>query len=302
MAVLSVKELHQRRRSSIKNGKRTHVRVFLVTCDDIHDGTAVALVADDGTNRVPFYGEAYPGIPSCVCGSIDADPVQNSGVHFEVTCEYTDGDLEAIAEHPLDRPADISWGATEGTEPYFYDHSNPPKPSATSSGESFEQLLERECGEMCIQYINNIPDFDANEADTYKHTTNAETIYIDGTGYAPGTLKLSPIQCQKMSEVWQGSEVTYYRRTCSIKTRRAGWKDKPLDLSLSEAIEQTEVINGVQTLVKKLKPILDKSGTPVRKPYPLDGAGRAKPSATDPPVELERKPYEQKSWIALGFE
>src|SRR5439155_69663 len=119
---------------------------------------------------------------------------------------------------------------SEGTEPYFLDKSVPPKPCTTSAGDPFEQFMERERGELSITYTVNVADWDANDAETYSHTVNAETIFIDGTGYAPGTLKLSPLQAQKVAEVWQGSEVVYYRRTANIKARRDGWRDKPLDV------------------------------------------------------------------------
>jgi hypothetical protein len=303
MAVLRVKELHQRRRSTIRDGKLVHLRVWLAVTDDIHDGTAVALVADDGTNRIPFYKEQYPGRPTCLVSSIEANPVQKSGKHFEVQVEYTDTDLEAIPVHPLEREPDISVGASEGTAPYFMDCSDPPKPVTTSTGEAFDQFFERETGELTITYTSNAADFNMNEMETYSHTVNLDAVILDYTNvFAPGTLKLSPITAAKTTETWMGSEVTYYKRTCILKARRQGWRDKPLDVSLNETVEEQDIINGSTLIVKKLKPILDKSGAPVRKPYPLDGAGKRKPSATDKAAELDFKPYTEKPFGPLNFE
>ncbi len=300
MAVVSVKEQHQRRRSTLRDGKLIHLRTWLVVTSDIRDGTAAALVADDGTNRVPFYREPYPGRPTCLVSSIEANPVQNSGRHFEVQVEYTDGDIEAFPLHPLERAADISWGASEGTEPYFIDQSDPPKPVANSAGDSFDQFMERENGQMVITYAVNVPDHDANDAETYSHTVNQDIVVLDGTVFGPGTLKLSPIQAQKMSEVWMGETVEFYKRTYTLKARRDGWKDKPLDIGLNEIVQELD--SDTNTLVNRIKPILDRSGSQLRKPHPLNGAGKRKPSATDKPAVLEFAPYKTKSWAPLSFE
>src|SRR5882672_11321614 len=111
--VVSVKELHQRRRSSYRDGKAAHTQAFLVTTDDIRDGTAVAVDATDGITTIPGPGYFYGGVPF---SGKDAQPLQDSGNHFEVTVEYSDnatGDQSDV--HPLDRPPEVSWSNTEGT-------------------------------------------------------------------------------------------------------------------------------------------------------------------------------------------
>ncbi len=41
MAVVSVKEQHQPPRGSYRDGRETHVRAFIVKCDNATDGTRV---------------------------------------------------------------------------------------------------------------------------------------------------------------------------------------------------------------------------------------------------------------------
>ena len=298
MAVISVNEKHDRRRSSYRDGRKVHVRVFLVTTDDINDGTAVAMSADDGTTRVPHYGQSYPGEPGMTVASIEADPWQGSGTHFEVVVEYTSGEFIGPPGNPLDRPPEITWGNTEATAPYFIDRSNPPKPVVNSAGDPFDQFLEREEGEMVITITINEETHDAADADTYSHTINPGPVLIDATTFAAKTLKLSPIQATKVTErVEENGAVqtfTYYRRTYTLKARRQGWDDKPLDVGTNEKVG--DLANGF-----KLRPIVDGTNLPVKRPYPLNGEGRRKPNPTDTPAELEFRPYELKDWAGLKF-
>jgi hypothetical protein len=304
MAVVSVKEQHQRRRSSYRDGRAAHTRVFLVITDDITDGTAVAINATDGTTTVPGPADSYGGV---AFSGKDAQPVQDSGNHFEVTVEFSerDPDDQQNDVHPLDRPWEVSWSSNDSTAPYFMDKSPVPKPVVNTAGDAFDQFLERETGSMVITVTRNEEYHDAAEADTYSHTSNAEGITIDGTFYPTGTLKLSPIHASKHVEkvTINGFEefVTYYRKTYTFKAQREGWKDRPLDVGTNEIKEVIESISGTPTLVKKLRPITDSQGLIVKKPWPLDGTGKKKLNPTDPAEELEFTPFTEKSWAALLF-
>src|SRR6267142_1375196 len=221
--VVSVHEMHQRRRSSHRDGKVSHTRAFVVTTSDITDGTAVAIDATDGITSIPGPGYFYGGVPF---SGKDAQPLQDSGNHFEVTVEYSDDASGTQSDiHPLDRPPEVSWSNTEGTEPYFIDESAPAKPVVNSAGDAFEQFLEREtAGQIVITVTRNEDFHDAALADEYSHTVNTDAITIDGTIFPPGTLKLSPIQASKHVEKVRLSGVeefvTYYRKTYTFKARR----------------------------------------------------------------------------------
>lgn len=303
MAVKSVKERAERRRSSFREGQTVHSRVYLVECTDAADGTAVALNADDGVTRVPGPRDSFHGVPF---SGKDADPVSNSSRHFEVQVEYAaPGEPEQDDVHPLDRPPDITYGSDGVTEPYFLDRSEPPKVVANSAGEAPDQFRDRERGDLVITFIRNVEWWDAAALEAYGNTINADTVVIDGTFYPPLTLKLSPPTAARQVETARingiPQEVVYYRATFVIKSRSEGWNDKLLDTGYNELIDKVETVNGVSTLVKKLQPIYDRAAGTLRKPWPLDGQGRKKASPAETPAELEFKPYTARSWAALYF-
>jgi hypothetical protein len=305
MAVLSVKERHERRRSSYRDGKTTHTRIFLVELQpsDVPNGTAIALTADDGFHRVPGPGDYYNGIPF---SGKDAEPVPKSIAHFEVTVEHSGpGDPEQDDVHPLDRPPEVSFGSDGVTEPYFKDKSDPPKPVANSATEAPDQFFERDRGYLTIQFVRNVDYWDAVEMDGYSNTINEDGVYIDGSYYEPETLKLSPPTAARQVETirinGQPTEVVYYRATFGLKHNPDGWKDKMLDVGYSELIERQQTVSGQTQLVKQLVPIYDKAAGTLRKPWPLDGLGRKRLSPADPAAELEFLPYTKRSWSALYF-
>jgi hypothetical protein len=303
MGIVSVNELHQRRRSSNDDGKIRHNRTFLVVTDDIRDGTAVAIAAPG----IPIPKELWPGTLHVRVTRIDAQPVQNSGVHFEVSVEWNSVDPNDDKDdvHPLDRPPEVSWGAVETNEPYFLDRSDPPKPVVNTAGDAFEQFLTREAGELAVMMVRNEATFDAGAMDEYSHTVNSEVVVIDGTLFTEQQLKLSPVTATKRVEVitigGEEQEVTYYAVRYEWKARREGWRDKVLDVGTNELLSKVETVNGQPTVVKYLIPIVDKTGKQVTKPYPLDGAGRKKPNPTDTANTLEFKGYTEKSWAPLYF-
>jgi hypothetical protein len=304
MAIVSVKELHQRRRSSNEEGKIRHARTWLVTTDDIRDGTAVAIDAPG----IPRAKELWPGTLRVKVTRIDAQPVQNSGVHFEVTVEWNTVDRDDGQDdvHPLDRPPEVSWGATETTEPYFIDRSPEPKAVVNTAGDPFDQFLERESGELAVMMVRNEATFDAAAMDEYSHTVNEDAVVIDGTLFEKQQLKLSPITATKRVEVITindvEEEVTYYAVRYEWKARRDGWRDKVLDVGTNELVSKVETVNGQPVVKKYLQPIVDKAGKQVTKPWPLDGAGRKMPSPDDTPLTREFRPYTEKSWAALYFD
>jgi hypothetical protein len=303
MPVTDVAERFERRRSSIKDGKVSHTRTWLVTCDAIGDGTAAALTASASGVTIPRYGDRlFPANAFILATSIDAEPVANSSVHFEVSVEYTTVDIGSRLVTPLDRPPEITWNASESTEPYFMDCSAPtPKYVANTAGDPFDQFLERESGSLVIQITLNEATHDAALADTFSNTVNAEAITIDATTFAPGTLKLSPITATKVFETIESAgyetRYVYYRRSYNLKARRDGWKDRPLDVGQNELVSDP----AQPTKPPKLMPILAATSTRVSRPYPLDGNGRKRATPTEAPAVLEFLPYTVKSWATLAI-
>ena len=199
-----------------------------------------------------------------------------------------------VVDNPLNRPPEVTWNANESTCAYFLDHSDPPKPVVNSAGEPFDNYLERETGELGIQITMNEAAFDAAASDELSHTINAGPVIIDQTTFAEGTLKLSPITATKVSELVETEGVTqkftYYKKTYNLKARRDGWLDKPIDTGLNERV-------GDLAIGFKLKPIVDVTNAPVKKPWPLNGGGKKQSGdPTVPPVALEFKPYKPAAW------
>ena len=87
-----------------------------------------------------------------------------------------------------------------------------------------------------------------------------------------------------------GTVVTYYAKTFVFKARKHGWKDKPLDVGYNELVGDKNLNT------QKLRQIVDSSGLPLKKPWPLNGSGAKKPNATDSPAVLEFLPYAAADW------
>jgi hypothetical protein len=147
-----------------------------------------------------------------------------------------------------------------------------------------------------------VATFDPVANDNYKNTVNDGAVVIDGVTYAAGTCKLSPITATKQTEKINvnGTQVTvvYYRRTMTIKARHEGWDHLVQDVGVNEKTTVTST-NGP---VVQIKPILNSIGVQVKKPWPLDGNGKAKPNVTDTPETLTFKPYTRMSWSGLTFD
>lgn len=307
MAVKSVKERFQARRSGRRDGKSTHTLEWLVTCDDVADGTAAAIDAVPATD--------YKVIPAgsgelCKLSALDGEPHQSSDTHFLVRAEYSGTGLTGVLADPLKRPAEISYQYQDQTEDYFTDctpasgHLPEGRRVCTSAGELFAQNLTRETADLSMTITVNQETFSPVEMDRLKHTLNRDAVTLDGTEYAPGTLKLSAPSATKTTEKVEVEgylrKYTYYKTTYTLKARADGWDDTVLDVGTSELV----VASGAGpsgTNVYRLLPITDSAGLPVTDPWPLDGHGRKKPRKDDPPATLTFKPYRRADWSGLKF-
>ena len=301
MAVVSVNPIHPRRRAAYRDSKTTYTLLWLVKCDSAFDGPAAAIWADG----IPRPGDVFVDYASQICPltSIEVDPRQNADRVFEVLVNFDTPTPGQADQNPLDAPWGWSWSYAESTEDYFIDRSDPNGDSGTtnknvvnSAGEAFERWLQRERGELQITMTRNEATHDAAADDQYCHTINSTAINLDGTTFAIGTLKLSPIGAVKSTKVMQDkSVVTYYAKTFQFKARHQGWLDTPLDVGFNELVGDKTI--NTQTL----RPIVDANGLPFKKPWPLDGTGKKKENATDTPATLSFAPYFAKDWTALNL-
>lgn len=296
--VVSIKESAGKRRSTIKNGRATHTFVFVVICDDPHDGTAVAVLADG----IPRSGSTLNGDPNTIVATVEANPINGSALHFEVLVEYDSAGFEAIDLYPLDRPPEYSFGGDSFTEAYFLDESQPDKkPFVNTSQDAFEQMWERKKSDLTISITRNVAFWTTFEADDFNDTTNADVIFIDGVGYDVDVLCMGIISAVKTREVWQGLTVEYYRETLSIGVRKAGWLDHPEDRGFNTVKLVTKSVEGVDTLVLVKQPIVDSTGLKITKPWPLS-LGQALSSADSIPDVLDFRPYKSVAWQPLALE
>lgn len=331
MAVLEVKERTNRRRSSRSDGKTSHTRVFLVVCDSITDGTAVAMLADG----IPREGDEHPQDGDTEANSIEASPLGNDPLRFEVTVQYEtpENELQTIGQnadtHPLDRPWDITVNGSETVQAYFRDRSPKPaswneaemgpwtgKPVITSAGNPFDTLPERDASELQIEITRNEATRDIAADAEWSNQVNQYPVVIDGTTFAPGTLKLSPITSQRVVEQWKDAwgitrEVTYYRYTYRLRARAETWADRMEDRDYVQLVPVVDdagepVLDEDDQQVREQTEITVKDENtgeqvPVRKPWPLDGAGLALKNPSKAPAQLTFHPYYARDFAPLNF-
>lgn len=291
MAVTSVTERFQDRRSSIKDGKISHTRSFMVVCSSINDGTAAAITANDGSHSIPASGAAHPSGDGSVVTSKDANPVANSDVHFIVSVEYSIPDGETtgeIATNPLLDPIEFRYGAAEYTESYFVDKSSTPKPVVNAAGDTFEQLPTRDASMPTIEFEKNVASYNPLTYAGYANSINNANVTIDGVTYAAKTLRLKPIKAVKKSVVFEGDPLTYYTLSFQILINPATWDVKIPNIGFNE------LVSG------KLAPILDDRGRAIIKPRPLNSDG-SKKDVGEAPDDLVFAAYEEKTLTTVGL-
>lgn len=309
MAVVRVQEEHSQRRSGIRLSgtdslgfpkyATTHTRSFLVWCDDITDGTTVAMTALE----VPAPGDRHDQDFDAYATGINAEPLDGDGLRHRVRVDYSD-ESEATAETfvpPLARDWEIRWGGSESTSPWFLDYSNPRKPAVNSAGERFASMVEKESSELTLTITKNEADGNPGEDELYSNTVNTNDVAIAGTVFLAGTLKMSPIQSVYSVERINLVTYEYYRKTYQLKARRDGWRTNLIDEGFHELVTTVKTIDGTPTEVQTLREIRSEAGTRVTTPWPLDGEGKKLASFAADRVELEFRPYEETSWASRGF-
>src|SRR3954471_1763461 len=116
-------------------------------------------------------------------------------------------------------------------------------------------MPQRDKGWLNITMSRTEPPHNPAAADQYSNTVNNAPVNLDGTTYATGTLKLSPITATKNTKTLRnGTTVTWYAKTYQFKARHEGWHDKPLDIGFNE------LVGKVTTNSQNLRRIVDSSG------------------------------------------
>ncbi len=268
------------------NDGRSHHQEWIVIYDTVQSSTSDALTATDGVRSIPQRGQAHSSADGTFCkGPVAKFAARPPCKAIIVTADFErpPSGFTTYDTNPLLRPPEIDYNPTELTEPYFFDESDPVKPAVNTAYEPFDEPPERDSTELELTYTRNYISHDPTAAT--KPVVNSDPVLIDGVVYAVGTLKDFPPKATKMIEKVNGVDVTYYRKTFTIRAREDGWDH---DI---ESRGYNELSGGAW------RRITDSQGKPVTKPYPLDAAVAKAASASTTPATVTLKPYAR---VAVG--
>ncbi len=280
--------------SSRSASDRKAKRTFIVQYDASTPPASYAAIetADDGDTAIPAIGASLTGDTLRKAASISVKPRDQTGLLFDVEVEYTTGTVEAPAESPLDEPAVFEWDFSASSQPYFWDESDTPKPTLSSAGEPFENLLEREVGEIVVTITKNIEPAAWNPITAasfmYPATAvNSGSMTVDGVSVSAGQARFAGVRC---SGIQTANGIQY--RTLSVTLKlRSSW-DHVID---DRGFHELDGEGGLKEIVKGTPPVK------VDKPWPLDGSGAAKANVDDEPAKLTFKPYPAKDFSVWGI-
>lgn len=268
MAVVSVLEAFQRRRTEATTSDWREVRYFVVQTNNINDGCYVASRAPG----VPQYGDTFfvvngPNDPTFHCIELLTQPLDEDGYTFGVQATYSNNPL--YKQSPLDIPYTLRGGSSAFKVPLYVDQNN--KPVVNSAGDPFSPPITTDNYTDQIELVKNVPDVNLSLWDQYRGAVNSDTFL----GVAPGKLKAEAVTYASRSAP-QG--INYYQATFRFLGKAAGWQRKIVDQGYR-----------VSTGGKVHAPV-DANGNPPSGPILLDGSGNAlAPGGT--PVLLDFQDY-----------
>jgi len=252
--------------------------------------------ADNGTYAIPAVNSTLPGDTSRIVTNVSAKPKDQSKLLFDVEVEYsTSEEGLSVFDNPLSDPVEYDWDFSSSSQTYFKDETTPTaKYTLTSAGEPFENLLERDVGEITVTITKNIApeDWAPLTASSFLNPANAinnASMTIDGAAIAAGQARMTGIKCPSTKT---RAGVSYRTLTLTIKLR-SSWDHVVEDRGFNELDPDNS--GKVRQIVKGTPP------TKVDKPWPLDGSGAAKANSTDAPATLTFKPYPAKDFSVWGI-
>lgn len=280
------------------NGTRKAKRTFIVeyAADDPPASLAEVETADDGTTAIPATDSALPGDTSRFATDVSVKPRDGTGLLFDVEVDYETADNE-IGDNPLTVPVDYDWDFSASSQAYFLDTApgpNGPYAVRSSAGEPFDNLLEREVGEIVVTVTDNIaavawdPVLAAQYMAGPATAVNNASMTIDGIAIAAGQARFAGIKC---SGIKTSNAIDYRTRVIVLKLRDS-W-DHEVDDRGRFQLDPDDT--------SKLLRITDAENADVEKPYPLDGDGFKKTNPTDAPATLVFKPYPPRDFVPWGI-
>lgn len=281
-------------------GGRTFTRIYQLT-SDVRASEAEAYEYVTVTEGLDI-GAAHPDAAGAgtVIVDIDVQDEADDGLQWVVTIEWGVPRSGSLSPNPLTRAPVIDWQQESETERFMKDYSLTPKDVRNSAGETFDPLPERDKARVSLTYQRNEePDFFKRTVlplMAYEFVVNDDWFEIDGVEIPPLFARLEIRRAPKVTE----GAIEYYAVEYFLKFKGGmsgyeddGWRERYLDRGHYEIPPASP---------NSWRPIRDEDGQIVQEPWPLDGAGAAKPNPDDPPAVLAPFiAYPEVDFSVLGF-
>lgn len=249
---------------------------------------------------IPARGDAYPAAPTGKatpkCSGKSATPADNTRTIFRVDVDYTN-EARVIEQMQRDDPDVAPWSRDPRHEYEFSEYNVPlqidfttptAKPLVNAAGEPFDPPLEVQAVYPKVSISRASQTYDQNVAAALIGSVNASDVTINGKVVTAGTARL--LRWSGSEAVWlnpaTSAAVDYYEEAIEIEIRSGGF-----DVSLRN--EGFHVLaDGVQSR------IIFSDGQPPAVPQFLSADGT---TITATPNYITFRPYEHKSWSAIGL-
>lgn len=183
MAVVSVNEKIEERRSEQDWRGRKHTRAYIVVCDNKLATTKSVLTASANGNYIPTVGDQYTTVDefSWLIRK-HATSYDNQPHTFRVICEYSSHPghrFERSSEIPIRRPADVRFHCLKSSKPMQYDQTS--ELVANSAGVPYDPPIFGDAIEFLITYTKNSRSFSSPGAfpqDFVGHVNSGEFLNV----------------------------------------------------------------------------------------------------------------------------
>jgi len=309
MAILEVKEIHEREGEVQLNQDRSYTRTFRVYTDSQRTEQFEVLTAEG----LPLLGTPYviaPGILDLRCivrrrrCSVDQNDPRLWLVRVEYATKAADPSDPAEQpdnpEDPILRPPEVSWTH----EPYqrVVERDIEGNPLVNSAGQPFDPLPTADDNRLTLVISRFEQVYDKREMLKFVDAVNDDPFQ----GFDPGQAKIKGIPAvqhfENNQQLWK---VTY-----TIQFKEEGWNLFILDQGRYQAINDNADPDGAPLTSAsnrgKITPIVDaETGEPISDPVLLDGNGFPLQGPDAQPVFLKDpggfKIYKRKPFAKLNL-
>jgi hypothetical protein len=244
-------EIHDQRKASNKQGKRSYTRVFLLTTDSRSDGAFTV-----GSNvSLPVIGSAFPDDANAVCKSIDVACVDGF-TKWHVTCNYDD--TYQVESTPTNDETRISWSSEIFQREAWKDKDG--DGVLNSAGDPFNPPVMRDDARTVCRIVQNASSVPTYVL-TYPNCVNSTSFTIDGVSVAARYAKISNVG---VSEERRRNGTVYREVTIEMHIRNETWDFEILDAGFREF----DPADSTKRIL-----ITNDDGTDITEPACLDGSG-----------------------------